>query len=140
VLGLQIDQARSILVPTAHDEPAIRLDIYKEMLATPAAVPLPKSKNFLKTTFPIRAVAEETIGCGVDLLRNSRSWTARQAMKRAAQTPCPASASARRTVSPPPRLNGQFLLYGGRIDPGKGAGAIGRSRATRSRAVRRHSH
>jgi len=38
VLGLKIDPSRSILVPTAHDEPAIRLDLYKEMFSLPAGV------------------------------------------------------------------------------------------------------
>ena len=35
-------------------------------------------KNFLKTTFEFRAVAEETVGCGVDLMQDSaRSLTIR---------------------------------------------------------------
>ncbi|MEO7157570.1 MAG: hypothetical protein ABI039_08420, partial [Vicinamibacterales bacterium] len=58
VLGLQIDPSRSILVPTAHNEPAIRLGIYREMFAKPAAVAFNTDveKNFLKTTFDFRAV------------------------------------------------------------------------------------
>ena len=64
---------RSILVPTAHNEPAIHLDIYKEMFTKPAAFAFNTEveKDFLKTTFEIRAVAEETVGCGVDLLMES---------------------------------------------------------------------
>src|SRR4030095_1842088 len=31
VLGLEVNGAKSILVPTAHDEPAIKLDIFKEV-------------------------------------------------------------------------------------------------------------
>ena len=71
VLGLQIDPQRSILVPTAHDEPAIHLDIYKEMFRLPAAIAYNTEveKNFLKTTFDIRTMAEETVGCGVDLMQ-----------------------------------------------------------------------
>ena len=38
VLGLRVDPARSILVPTAHDEPAIHLGIYKEMFRLPAGI------------------------------------------------------------------------------------------------------
>ena len=37
VLGLEIAPARSVLVSTAHDEPAIKLDIYKDVFAKPAA-------------------------------------------------------------------------------------------------------
>ena len=75
VLGLEIDPARSILVPTAHDEPAIHLGIYREMFAKPAAVAFNTEveKNFLKTTFEFRAAAEETVGCGVDLLQDERA-------------------------------------------------------------------
>jgi glycosyltransferase involved in cell wall biosynthesis len=124
VLGVQIDPARSILVPTAHDEPAIRLDIYKEMFATPAAFAFNTEveKNFLKTTFPIRAVAEETVGCGVDLLEEQPQGDEpepedhEEIHKRLAPHLRVRGAQFRRRH----RLNGQFLLYGGRIDPGKG--------------------
>ena len=77
VLGLEVDPARSILVPTAHDEPAIRLGIYKEMFRLPTAIAYNTDveRNFLKSTFDIRAVAEETVGCGVDLMQGeSDGW------------------------------------------------------------------
>jgi hypothetical protein len=38
VLGMEVDPGRSILVPTAHDEPAIRLGLYKDLFRLPAAV------------------------------------------------------------------------------------------------------
>ena len=71
VLGLDIDPSRSILVPTAHNEPAIHLSIYQEMFKKAAAVAYNTEveKNFLKTTFDFRSVAEETVGCGVDLMQ-----------------------------------------------------------------------
>ena len=70
VQGLEIDPNRSILVPTAHDEPAIRLSIYRDMFRLPAAIAFNTDweKNFLKSMFQIRAIAEETVGCGVDLM------------------------------------------------------------------------
>jgi glycosyltransferase involved in cell wall biosynthesis len=100
VLGLEIAPERSILAPTAHNEPAIHLDIYKDMFARPKAIAFNTEveKAFLKNTFDIRALAEETVGCGVDL--------------------------EHRALPALPGRNGlpegPFLLYGGRIDPGKG--------------------
>ena len=69
VLGLQVAPGRSVLVPTAHDEPAIRLGIYREMFARPAAIAYNTEveRRFLQSEFPIRAIAEETVGCGVEL-------------------------------------------------------------------------
>ena len=53
VLGLQIAPERSILAPTAHNEPAIHLDIYKEMFERPKAIAFNTEveKAFLKNTF-----------------------------------------------------------------------------------------
>ena len=69
VLGVRIAPEKSILVPTAHDEPAIRLDIYKELFSAPAAIAYNTEveRRFLTTHFSIRAIEEETVGCGVDL-------------------------------------------------------------------------
>ena len=124
VLGLQIDPARSILVPTAHNEPAIRLGIYREMFAKPAAVAFNTDveKNFLKTTFEFRAAAEETVGCGVDLLQDAvqvdepEPEDDEEIHKRLDPHLRARGAQFRRRH----RLQGQFLLYGGRIDAGKG--------------------
>ena len=124
VLGLAIDPARSILVPTAHDEPAIHLGIYREMFAKPSAVAFNTEveKNFLKTTFEFRAAAEETVGCGVDLLQDGAQpdepepEDEDEIHKRLPQHLRARGAQFRRRH----RLQGQFLLYGGRIDAGKG--------------------
>ena len=80
VLGLKVDPARSILVPTAHDEPAIHLGIYKEMFRLPAAIAYNTEveRQFLKTRFEINAAAEEVVGCGVDLLPGGDAGGARR--------------------------------------------------------------
>ena len=105
VLGLQIAPERSILVPTAHNEPAIQLNIYREMFARPAAIAYNTAleRAFLKSTFAMNAGAEEIIGCGVDLL-DGRPGQSRTAPRGFPDNP--------------------FLLYGGRIDPGKGCAEL----------------
>jgi glycosyltransferase involved in cell wall biosynthesis len=126
-LGLQIDPGRSLLVPTAHDEPAIHLEIYREVFSLPAAIAYNTDveRRFLTTRFSIRAIAEETVGCGVDLLLAGGDRG--PAEEEDARPPADEADDDRRHLSAPGarfrrrhRLHGPFVLYGGRIDPGKG--------------------
>jgi glycosyltransferase involved in cell wall biosynthesis len=126
VLGLRIDPGRSLLVPTAHDEPAIHLEIYQDVFSLPAAIAYNTDveRRFLTTHFSIRAIAEETVGCGVDVpARHARAAEEDAAGPRAGDTE---DAPPRRLTERGAafrrrhRLHGPFVLYGGRIDPGKG--------------------
>lgn len=139
VLGLEISPGRSLLVPTAHDEPAIGLEIYKDVFSRPAALCyLTESEcDVVRRLFPDRALLEEVIGVGVDLPQQPGG-----------QRPAPAEDAARAVEDDrepahsedeisaggyPPhwfargaafrrrhRLYGPIALYGGRVDPGKG--------------------
>jgi glycosyltransferase involved in cell wall biosynthesis len=133
VIGVKIAPHKTILVPTAHDEPAIRLDLYKDLFSLPAglAYNTESERRFLTTHFSIRAVEEETVGCGVDLPQGSPQRTAAEG-----DAPPPADEEPASDESSPSfrphlaqrgtifrrrhRLHGPFALYGGRIDPGKG--------------------
>jgi glycosyltransferase involved in cell wall biosynthesis len=140
VLGVKIAPHKTILVPTAHDEPAIHLDLYKELFSLPAglAYNTDVERRFLTTHFSIRAVEEETVGCGVDLPHSPPHARERQPERGAADgpdggaqedegRPDEASPSFRPHLADRGsafrrrhRLHGPFVLYGGRIDPGKG--------------------
>jgi glycosyltransferase involved in cell wall biosynthesis len=134
VLGLSVAPEKSILVPTAHDEPAIHLGIYREMFALPAAVAYNTEveRRFLTGEFPIRAVAEETVGCGVDLPQQSheRNLHAPEEPATAAEGDAPLPAEAARERWPAQsrgaafrgrhKIHSPFALYGGRIEKGKG--------------------
>lgn len=126
VLGLKVEPSRSILVPTAHDEPAIRLGIYRDVFSLPAAMAYNTDveRKFLQDTFEIRTVADETIGCGVDLTP-LREGAAHDPEDETAATferePLPAHLRQRGAFfRRRHRIDGKFALYGGRIDPGKG--------------------
>ena len=129
VLGLHVDPKRSILVPTAHDEPAIRLNMYKDVFARPAAIAYNTDveRSFLRNRFVIGAKTEETVGCGVDLPPHLDPDHATPAGTNGDDEGsedddgAQASGSARGAVfRRRHRLYGPFALYGGRIDPGKG--------------------
>jgi glycosyltransferase involved in cell wall biosynthesis len=136
VFGTRIAPHKSILVPTAHDEPAIRLDIYKEMFSAPAGIAYNTDveRRFLTTHFSIRAVEEETVGCGVDLPlwdtkdtkdtkdTQEQDEDAPEAIPDEEQPPSYRPHLAGRGVlfKRRHRLHGPIALYGGRIDPGKG--------------------
>jgi glycosyltransferase involved in cell wall biosynthesis len=139
LLGTRIAPHKSILVPTAHDEPAIHLEIYKELFSLPAGVAYNTEveRRFLTTHFSIRAVEEETVGCGVDLpaahpaLRDLPPAQAGEAANETSEddesnseedSPSfrPHLAHRGTTFRRRHRLHGPIALYGGRIDPGKG--------------------
>jgi len=142
VLGLKIDPARSVLVPTAHDEPAIRLGIFKEVFSLPAGLVYntDAERRFVRANFNLRALAEEVVGIGVDIPRTTDesevtapSGDEQPASVEVAEDPegddvfnedSPTFrthlAHKGETFRRRHRLHGPFALYGGRIDAGKG--------------------
>ncbi|HAK55697.1 MAG TPA: hypothetical protein DCP38_09480 [Acidobacteria bacterium] len=139
-LGVAIAPSRSILVPTAHDEPAIHLDLYRDVFSLPAGMAFntDAERAFLTSKFDIRTAAEETIGCGVDLSPQAAEEPPRRSgrsRRRGSERRPPAEKNDRagnnrerdNYLHAPGaafrrrhRLHGPVALYGGRIDPGKG--------------------
>jgi glycosyltransferase involved in cell wall biosynthesis len=141
VMGLEIAPSKSILVPTAHDEPAIRLGIFADVFSKPAALLYltESERRFVHQQFPDRPLLEDVVGVGVDLPQQ-------QPYPRMPAPPpddeAPAEANAVRPEDAGEaegtreyrshllargavfrrrhRLYGPIVLYGGRIDPGKG--------------------
>jgi glycosyltransferase involved in cell wall biosynthesis len=143
VLGLEVAPSRSILVSTAHDEPAIRLDIFKQVFSSPAALCYltESERRFVHEQFPDRPLLEEVIGVGVDLPQSNpyprmpsmppeeteESVTANDGDtsvtpdEDSATRGFPSHLLSRGSVfRRRHRLYGPIALYGGRIDPGKG--------------------
>jgi glycosyltransferase involved in cell wall biosynthesis len=143
VLGLDVNPGKSVLVSTAHDEPAIRLEIFKDVFARPGAICYltDSERRFVQDVFPERPLLEDVVGVGVDLPHQ-------QPYPRSAAAPDDDGAAAAADVDSEPgsggdddesfrdqappepvrgrvfrrrhRLYGPLVLYGGRIDPGKG--------------------
>jgi glycosyltransferase involved in cell wall biosynthesis len=124
VLGVRVAPSKSLLVPTAHDEPAIRLGVYEDVFAAAAGIAwnTDVERRFISDRFHLRTIVEDVVGCGVDL---PETGTAGAVESRppgpgvreplAPHLEGPANAFRRRH-----RLHAPFALYGGRIDPGKG--------------------
>jgi glycosyltransferase involved in cell wall biosynthesis len=139
VRGLEVAPQRSILVSTAHDEPAIRLEIFKDVFKRPAALCYltESEREFVQAHFVDRPLLEEVVGVGIDLPQQ-------QPYPRMPERPpdddvpttggdggaseeeplareFPSHLLARGAVfRRRHRLYGPIVLYGGRIDPGKG--------------------
>lgn len=142
VLGLKLDPARSVLVPTAHDEPAIKLGIFKELFSLPAGLiyNTDAERRFVRTNFNLRALAEEVVGIGVDIPRTPEEGEVAVPAEEGERVAVDVAESPEGDVafneeSPHfrshlahkgetfrrrHRLHGPFALYGGRIDAGKG--------------------
>jgi glycosyltransferase involved in cell wall biosynthesis len=150
VQGLEVNPGRSIVVPTAHDEPAIYLEIFKDVFTKPAALCYltNSEREFVQQQFPDRPLLEELIGVGIDIPpqqphprtpgRPTGDTVAGEDSPPVADEGSGADEAATPTeeVAAPGypshvlsrgaavrrrhRLHGPFALYGGRIDPGKG--------------------
>jgi glycosyltransferase involved in cell wall biosynthesis len=140
VLGLEVNPGKSVLVSTAHDEPAIKLEIFKDVFARPGAICYltDGERRFVQDTFPERPLLEDVTGVGVDFPQQPypRMPSAPE------EEPSPAAegdgdqAASADEEAPREypthmltrgavfrrrhRLYGPIALYGGRIDPGKG--------------------
>ncbi len=144
VLGLEVAPQRSVLVSTAHDEPAIRLDIFKDVFRRPAAICYltESERQFVHTAFSDRPLLEDVIGVGVDMPQSQpypRMPAVADEDPATGDAPATAESGAAAGEEDAPardfpshllargsvfrrrhRLYGPIVLYGGRIDPGKG--------------------
>ena len=98
--GLHVAPEKSLLVPTAHDEPPLRLGIFREMFQLPDAFLFNAEAEevLVLERFGVHKKMRETIGMGMELLD------------------LPDPAEFRKAHDIPPN----YLLYAGRIDEGKG--------------------
>jgi glycosyltransferase involved in cell wall biosynthesis len=145
VVGLEVAPQRSILVSTAHDEPAIRLEIFKDVFKKPAALCYltDSERRFVQQQFPERPLLEEVVGVGVDLAQQQpyprmpavpdedEDGVTEEAADPSAPIGAPEQDGPTRELPSHliargavfrrrHRLYGPIALYGGRIDPGKG--------------------
>ena len=100
VRGQKRIKGRSTLVPTAHDEPALRLGLMKDVFAAPAAIMFntEAERNMLARHFSFNGKYQEIVGVGVDFPEDLDP------------------AGFRRKFG----LDRPYILYAGRIEPGKG--------------------
>jgi glycosyltransferase involved in cell wall biosynthesis len=91
---------KAVLVPTAHDEPALGLEMMKEVFARPRAFVFntESEREMVGRHFPVEGKVGDVVGVGVDL----------------PEAPSTAGFFAEYRVRPP------YILYAGRIEPGKG--------------------
>ncbi|HVT46877.1 MAG TPA: glycosyltransferase family 4 protein [Vicinamibacterales bacterium] len=125
VLGIRVAPSKSLLVPTAHDEPALGLGIYEDVFSSAAAFAwnTDSERRMITSRFHLRALVEDVVGCGVDFPEGDVVSSTGERLKLAPSSretlaphlEGPANAFRRRH-----RIYNPFLLYGGRIDPGKG--------------------
>jgi glycosyltransferase involved in cell wall biosynthesis len=102
--GLKAVAGKSVLVPTAHDEPALHLDLMKEVFSRPSAFIFNTAaeRAMLAARFSFEGKIQDIVGVGVDI-------------------PDPAEY---RAFQPRFSASGPYVLYAGRIEPGKGCAEL----------------
>jgi glycosyltransferase involved in cell wall biosynthesis len=140
VLGLEVNPGKSVLVPTAHDEPAIKLEIFKDVFGRPGAICYltDSERRFVQDTFVERPLLEDVTGVGVDIPQQQPHPRVPPAPDEEPPSPAADGDGDQGAEEETPRgysshaltrgavfrrrhrLYGPIALYGGRIDPGKG--------------------
>jgi glycosyltransferase involved in cell wall biosynthesis len=102
--GMKKIAGRKTLVPTAHDEPAIRLGIMKEVFSSPAAFMFltQSEQKMVERYFSLEGKYKDIVGVGVEI----------------PDRPNAAGFCRKHNLAAP------FILYAGRIEPGKGCGEL----------------
>ncbi len=97
-------QERTALVPTAHDEPPLKLEMMKDVFRRPRAFVFntEPEKEMLGRYFPFEGKYQDTVGVGVDIPERADT------------------AGFRRRYG----IEGPFILYAGRIEAGKGCAEL----------------
>ena len=95
---------RTALVPTAHDEPPLKLEMMKDVFRRPRAFVFntEPEKEMLGRYFPFEGKYQDTVGVGVDIPERVDT------------------AGFRRRYG----IEGPFVLYAGRIEAGKGCAEL----------------
>ena len=102
--GLKRIRGKKVLVPTAHDEPALYLGIMREVFSAPDAFMFntESEKAMLSRQFSFAGKYQETVGVGVHLPKEPET----------------------RGFFQKYGITSPYILYAGRIEPGKGCGEL----------------
>lgn len=107
VMGMPAVAEKSLLIPTAHDEPFIHLPIYRNVFLQAAGILYltPEEKQFVECKFQNSYLPHNVIGVGIDvpqkLLQSEISEAAVQKFRKKYQ------------------ICGDYFIYAGRVDAGK---------------------
>ena len=104
VYGLPRIGRRALLVPTAHDEPALGLEIYRSVFERASAIAFntPEERELVSARFRVDGVPNDVVGCGVELAAPVLGGNSAQFPQDAALPAAP------------------YILYLGRLERGKG--------------------
>jgi glycosyltransferase involved in cell wall biosynthesis/SAM-dependent methyltransferase len=101
--GLPLVADRSILVPTAHDEPPIYLEIFRELFCLPKVLIFntTEEQDFVNQRFGTQDILQEVVGVGIEMPTDARAerFLAQHAQELEERA---------------------FILYVGRVDASKG--------------------
>ena len=100
-VGMQIVPEKSILIPTAHDEPPVYLSIFRNTFMLPRGIIFNTidERNFVHRLFGNQHIPHAVLSVGIDI---------------------PDISTIRHRCQKLPHLQGDYLLYMGRVDTAKG--------------------